>query len=336
MTDLLVYVNDNASCSIIFEDANIMLNRFRHDILNEQVDDILTFPYKFMRNTSEKRVVVGLKQEIVTKLRACIEESDATASLYLIREDTKTEVNISNTNQKSVPRSDVEELCDLMEQLIKKVKISRQPSLLQVGVVSESVTGKSSLPYSAARARKCKLFTDSEINASVGMVKVYREFWNNKAEEICSSQALKSFKPGEVQGAINVAWALEKSKDQAEEVSRDIDQQCPAHLLYKFQMSKNMIDKNKTRVDTAEESFKKIQNDLTKARFALFECKNKVEVSEADKIEKDLAAALTELQKSKDSLRKAIEARKRLINTAEACEMTFETSASNDKTELTE
>ena len=277
-----------------------------------------------------------MKQEIVTKLRTCIEESDATASLYLIREDTKTEVNISNTNQESVPRSDVEELCDLMEQLIKKVKISRQPSLLQVGVVSESVTGKSSLPYSAARARKCKLFTDSKINASVGMVKVYREFWNNKAEEICSSQALKSFKPGEVQGAINVAWALEKSKDQAEEVSRDIDQQCPAHLLYKFQMSKNTIDKNKTRVDTAEESFKKIQNDLTKARFTLFECKNKVEVSEADKIEKDLAAALTELRKSKDSLRKAIEARKRLINTAEACEMTFETSASNDKTELTE
>ena len=60
MTDLLVYVNDNVSCSIIFEDADIMLNRFRHDILNEQVDDILTFPYKFMRNISEKCIVVGL------------------------------------------------------------------------------------------------------------------------------------------------------------------------------------------------------------------------------------------------------------------------------------
>ena len=45
----------------------------------------------------------------------------------------------------------------------------------------------SSGPYSATRDRKCKLFTDREINASMGMVKVCREFWNNKAEGICIS-----------------------------------------------------------------------------------------------------------------------------------------------------
>ena len=44
------------------------------------------------------------------------------------------------------------------------------------------------------------------------MVKLYRVFWNNKAEEICSSQALKQFLPGEIQGAINVAWTIEKAK----------------------------------------------------------------------------------------------------------------------------
>ena len=39
----------------------------------------------------------------------------------------------------------------------------------------------------------------------------YRQFWNDKAEELCRSNALKTFKPGEIQGAINVAWSLKKT-----------------------------------------------------------------------------------------------------------------------------
>lgn len=35
-------------------------------------------------------------------------------------------------------------------------------------------------------------------------VKLYQAFWNNKAEDICSSQGLKQYLPGEIQGAMNV------------------------------------------------------------------------------------------------------------------------------------
>lgn len=60
-------------------------------------------------------------------------------------------------------------------------------------------------PYSAARARKIKIYSNREIQFSE-MVKLYQVFWNNKAEDICSSHALKQFLPGEIQSDINVAW----------------------------------------------------------------------------------------------------------------------------------
>ena len=53
----------------------------------------MNFPYKFTRMVNDKRVVVGLKQERILKLKQCIEESDeGESALYLVREDTDTKV----------------------------------------------------------------------------------------------------------------------------------------------------------------------------------------------------------------------------------------------------
>ena len=62
------------------------------------------------------------------------------------------------------------------------------------------------------------------------MTKVYREFWNTKGEELCRSSALSNYKPGEIHGAINIAWKLEKSKlikDQVRKINDEINQKCP-------------------------------------------------------------------------------------------------------------
>ena len=87
----------------------------------------------------------------------------------------------------------------------KKTKISHQPTLFDMCGPSTATPRPSSTPFSAARARNVKIFKEQEINESTGMKKLYRQFWNDKAEELCRSNALKTFKPGEIQGAINVA-----------------------------------------------------------------------------------------------------------------------------------
>ena len=226
MSDLLVYVNETASCSVVIENSDVTLHKFRHEILETQVGDVLRFPFKFTRMVNNKRVIVGLKQESILKLGQCMEQSEEFA-VYLIREETIS----TTTEEPSVQdapstsqdtRQDNEHISP-----IKKAKISRQPTLVEMYHSTNRSTATSSppQPYSAAKARNIKIFSDREIAESSGMTRMYREFWNNKAEELCCSNVLKTFKPGEIQGAINVAWTIKKTdllKEQMEEVNKEI------------------------------------------------------------------------------------------------------------------
>ena len=157
------------------------------------------------------------------------------------------------------------------------------------------------------------------------MTKVYREFWNAKGEELCRNSALSNFKPGEVQGAINVAWTLEKSKlikDEVNKVNNEINQKCPDHLLKKFQLSRATLERNTTRVEKGETSLRQLQQELTTARMELIDSKNKSErqvaLTKVEEIEKELDSQLAELRRSQDSLRKAIDARQKLLQTLDA------------------
>ena len=72
----------------------------------------------------------------------------------------------------------------------KKAKISRQPTLFYM--FTPNCPTVASQSCSAARARKIKLFSATEIEESTGMQKIYREFWNAKAEELCRSTIRKT------------------------------------------------------------------------------------------------------------------------------------------------
>lgn len=137
--------------------------------------------------------------------------------------------------------------------------------------------------YSFARARKVKIFAGSEIEGSAGLQKVYRKFWNRKAEEICSNNNLKSFKAEEVQGAINVAWTLEKSRHLKEDIDKmkeEISQPCSSNAVEKVIASNKTIEKNSNRVESAHKELSKTQNELMEARLELLrsingsQCKN--------------------------------------------------------------
>lgn len=89
------------------------------------------------------------------------------------------------------------------------------------------------------------------------MTRTYQQFWNNKAEELCCSNVLKTFKAGGIHGAINVAWTIKKTdllKEQMEEVNKQIVFKCPVDLMKKFQLARTTITKNMQRIETAASS----------------------------------------------------------------------------------
>ena len=206
-------------------------------------------------------------------MKQCIKESHEPA-IYLIREQTKTEESVIHVEPTTSQDADREKK-DFVSPLTKKLKISQQ--LTSFDLLSHGrFEAKPKQPYSAARARKIKIYSHSEIANSSRMTKVYREFWNAKGEELCQSSAVSNYKPGEIQGAINVAWTLEKSKlikDEVHKVNDEINQKCPDHLLKKFQLSRATLERNITQVEEGETSLWKLQQELTAARMESIDSK---------------------------------------------------------------
>ena len=60
MTDLLIYIDNTASCLVIFnsEERDVMLEKFWCDILMEQVQEVVDFNYKFTQLIGSKWVLV--------------------------------------------------------------------------------------------------------------------------------------------------------------------------------------------------------------------------------------------------------------------------------------
>ena len=82
-------------------------------------------------------------------------------------------------------------------------------------------------------------------------------------------------------------------------------------------MLKKTVEKNTECVDAAISTLQKTQENLTTARQEFVDSTNKSEwklaSARVDEIEKDLHAQMAELRKAQDALRKATEARKKLL-----------------------
>lgn len=77
------------------EDEDLTVESFRKNVLNEQVDDIVNFPYKFTRSVNNKRLVVGAKQEAGIKLTRCVESKTDEKAIYIVREEASPSVEES-------------------------------------------------------------------------------------------------------------------------------------------------------------------------------------------------------------------------------------------------
>ena len=303
MSDLIVYVNESILCSVVIENFEVTLEAFRHDTLDEQVSDILPPQYKFTRLLKNQRIVIGVKQEAALKLTQCVQKEEDNFAVHLLQDETSNLKGNEPSESKDGDPGDQDKVHDQQVPPRKKGKISRQPTLFDLCVPRASTQKPTPSPFSAARTRKVKIFSEQEIDESIGMQKSYRQFWNDKAEELCSSNALKNFKPGEIQGAVNVAWSLKKTEilKELEEINMEITTQCTGSALKKIQMSKSTVEKNTTRVNAAVSAIKETQKKLTTERQKYLESTNKSErklaAAIADEIENDLDRQMVELRR---------------------------------------
>ena len=156
--------------------------------MDAQVDDLLCFLFKFTRLVNGKRVTVGVIQEAFIKVKECIDQSHE-AAIYLIQEETKTQESANHVEPTKSQDAADREKKDVSSPPTKKAKISQQPTLIDLLSPGRS-EAKPKQTYSAAKARKIKIYSHSEIANNSGMTKVYREFWNAKGEELCRSSAI--------------------------------------------------------------------------------------------------------------------------------------------------
>ena len=339
MSEILLYVNAELSCSVTVDDEDVTVESFRKNVLDEQVDDILNFPYKFTRLVNNKRLVVGAKQEPGMKITRCFDIATDEKAIYLVREEVNPSAEGSSatttTARKTIEETSAEEPSmraeniDVESPAPKRYKISHQPTILDFATGQSRTQKPKSDLYSAARARKVKIFTESEIEMCTGIQKVYRAFWNKKAEEICSNSHLKTFKPGEIQGAINVAWTLEKTrhlKEDMDKLHEESGQSCNLSnvVLKKVQSSNKAIERNNKRVEGAHETLSKTQKALTEERFELFKSSNggqrRTVVQKIEKREEELATNMTELRRAQDALRKALDRKRKLLADLDAAD----------------
>ena len=120
-----------------------------------------------------------------------------------------------------------------------------------------------------------ELFTTKDIDDSVGLEKSFKEFWNDKVQEICLSKECRSklsTKPA-VEGAVRTAWTLEKTKFleiEADEIRTLMKRAYPLSI---FHLKVKSIDDNVQRMNT-------ILSDIN-TQYSLIECGEDVAVVEA-------------------------------------------------------
>ena len=123
------------------DDEDVTVESFRKNVLVEQVDDILNFPYKFTRLVNNKRLVVGAKQEPGMKITRCFDITTDEKAIYLVREEvnplaerssatTTTAASETNEETSAEQPSMRAENIDVESQAPKRYKISHQPTIL--------------------------------------------------------------------------------------------------------------------------------------------------------------------------------------------------------------
>ena len=164
--------------------------------------------------------------------------------------------------------------------------------------------GKPDLESFPNAAKKgMKIFTNQQIHAVSGYERLYRLFWNRKAEELCRSPSYAKWSKNVITGVIATEWSLKKTALLFNHAMRLMDQEPGSGAKRKqkadtvHQGALSMLNEHKNLLHLDEELRKLKRPDNTKR-----DKKKKIQA-----MEDAMQAKITELKKRQEGLRKGLE-----------------------------
>ncbi|KXJ18933.1 hypothetical protein AC249_AIPGENE25670 [Exaiptasia diaphana] len=177
-----------------------------------------------------------------------------------------------------------------------------------------NVEGRSSftkkLTCSDAEAKGLKMYSDKEIRqASSEMERRYREFWNEKGNQLCREPATKHKSKSALHGIIDVSWTLRKTTLLESMVNITVNEENAVmeEKPGKGKQKKNTLGKNLDRMKSAHAEVVSLDEELIQLK----KDKNSNRAQATTKTLLD--GAYTNLKRAQEALSKSIKQRRRQI-----------------------
>ena len=154
-----------------------------------------------------------------------------------------------------------------------------------------------------AAKKGIKIFSDQQIQAVSGYERLYRLFWNRKAEELCHSPSFVKWSKSAITGVIATEWSLKKTALLCNHATRLMDKKSEGNSKRKqkvdtvYQGSLSMLNEHKSLLNLDKEL-----RSLKRADNTARDKKKKIQA-----LEVAMQGKMTELKKRQEALRKGLE-----------------------------
>ena len=176
--------------------------------------------------------------------------------------------------------------------------------------------------YRNAKMKKMKIYSKKEIdNATSVMEKTRRNFWNVKAEQLCTQATTACLNKQILMGIIDVSWTLRKTalieearKTSDKEVVISRHENCIKPTIQEKETGPNNLE----RMSAAHAVVVDLDKKLVGCRENLKKAKSQSEKGQHkrvyDRTKISLDGAYTELKRAQDATMKAINVKRKLLD----------------------
>ena len=285
-----VFVGEELRCQVFITDEQkeIDLATTRNNVL-QVVKDFLPLNYIFTKPVGKQEatlIPVASGQETFVSLGKCLVHDDED-SLNLYLQETES-VAKRTSSTLSTP----------------KPKRLRQQPVFKYFQTSGTTTTPAA-DYSAARGR-VYLYSESTIDKATDRRQEYYRFWNEKAEELCSSPSFSKYSKQELHGIIDTHWRMHATElcigdaEQEQELAKSLSEEIPGH---KLALSVKTVSKNLNLLREQDQHIRSINEEITALRAQGLSPQVKTSIKQK---EEELKNSLTELKLAQDRLRKSV------------------------------
>ena len=161
-----------------------------------------------------------------------------------------------------------------------------------------------SFPYAAEKG--IKIFNNQQVNAVSGYERLYRLFWNKKAEELCRNPSFAKWSKTAITGVIATEWSLKKTALLLNHATRLMDhkpttsdnnnkRKQKTDTVYQGSLSMLNEHKNLLRLDEELRNLKRPDNTTRNKKKKILA------------MEDAMQAKITQIKKRQEALRKGLE-----------------------------